>query len=86
MASNFQLKQAQEEAAKEDGHPTGKLVWQGFELYMNCRDVIKGLKSAKITDGLMNAGVECKGFDFVQFLPTSEELLDETVPAWLFSD
>ena len=76
MAANMRLHDMKEEAEKEDGHPEAKMMWTMFKLYEAAHKCIKGVQAAKFVDSMTSAGAEFKGFDFMQFLPSADDLLN----------
>jgi len=79
LASNLRLKDMKEEAEKEDGHPEAKMLWTALQVYAAAHKCVKGVSSAKFMDCTTNMGAELKGFEFMQFLPSLDDMLNAEV-------
>jgi hypothetical protein len=74
LAADMRLKPCQVEAAKEDGHPEAKMIWEFFELYGKFHKNVKGFSAAGLVDQLELA-LDMKGMDFMHLLPSPDDLL-----------
>jgi hypothetical protein len=71
----WKIAEAIEEAAKEDGHPEAKLMAQLWEAAGHAQKCIRGLNGARFMDKIATVGAEFKGFDFMQFVPLTEDVM-----------
>jgi hypothetical protein len=70
------IKEALEEASKEDGNAKAKIIATLWETFSNAHKVIKGFNGARVMDRLATVGVECKACDFMQFVPSPDSILN----------
>jgi hypothetical protein len=72
LKENMRLDAAKEEAAKEDGDQMAKMVVLGWEAFCCFYKVVSGVAAVRGLDQIAEAGVEVKGWNFMDLIPSPE--------------
>jgi hypothetical protein len=74
------LDACKQEAAKEDGDPQAKMLATAWEAFSTFHKVVSGVAQVKGVDQVAEAGVEVVGCDFMEHIPSAEDIENHTQP------
>merc|ERR1711865_185679 len=90
IKEHMRLDACKQEAAKEDGDPQAKMIATAWEAFSKFHKVVSGVAGAKGVDQVAEAGVELVGWDFMEHIPSAEDIEghvepEEEGPPWMMT-
>merc|ERR1711865_1313312 len=90
LKERMRLDACLQEAAKEDGDQQAKMIATAWEAFSKFHKVVSGVAGAKGLDQVAEAGVELVGWDFMEHIPSAEDIEghvepEEEGPPWMMT-
>jgi len=90
LKERMRLDACLQEAAKEDGDQQAKMIATAWEAFSKFHKVVSGVAGAKGVDQVAEAGVELVGWDFMEHIPSAEDIEghvepEEEGPPWMMT-